>query len=133
MLQYADNDPAAFEAMSWVSLAILDSRDRNGYRLLNDDLMVVWIWQKMQLMMLMLQPTDGQVCIPLHINCQLVFDVPFLFFSFLFSRVPIFNFFGNSLYCTDNIFTLRQWCSNNFPQAKEQLENLYKEVNHSLH
>lgn len=30
---------------------------------------------------------------------------------------------------TDNIFTLRQWCSNNFPQAKEQLENLYKEVN----
>ncbi|KAK7363970.1 hypothetical protein VNO80_12262 [Phaseolus coccineus] len=29
---------------------------------------------------------------------------------------------------TDNIFTLRQWCSNNFPEAKEQLENLYKEV-----
>ncbi|XP_059433187.1 meiotic nuclear division protein 1 homolog [Corylus avellana] len=29
---------------------------------------------------------------------------------------------------TENIFTLRQWCSNNFPQAKEQLENLYKEV-----
>lgn len=29
---------------------------------------------------------------------------------------------------TDNIFILRQWCSNNFPQAKEQLENLYKEV-----
>ncbi|KAF5748517.1 meiotic nuclear division protein 1 isoform X2 [Tripterygium wilfordii] len=29
---------------------------------------------------------------------------------------------------TDNIFTLRQWCSNNFPQAKEQLENLYTEV-----
>ncbi|KAK6944878.1 Leucine zipper with capping helix domain [Dillenia turbinata] len=29
---------------------------------------------------------------------------------------------------TDNIFTVRQWCSNNFPQAKEQLENLYKEV-----
>ncbi|KAG5067667.1 hypothetical protein JHK85_000044 [Glycine max] len=28
----------------------------------------------------------------------------------------------------NNIFTLRQWCSNNFPQAKEQLENLYKEV-----
>ncbi|XP_057466741.1 meiotic nuclear division protein 1 homolog [Actinidia eriantha] len=25
---------------------------------------------------------------------------------------------------TDNIFTLRQWCSNNFPQAKEQLEHL---------
>ncbi|KAL2902014.1 Meiotic nuclear division protein 1-like protein [Bienertia sinuspersici] len=25
---------------------------------------------------------------------------------------------------TDNIFTLRQWCANNFPQAKEQLENL---------
>ncbi|XP_057443508.1 meiotic nuclear division protein 1 homolog [Lotus japonicus] len=29
---------------------------------------------------------------------------------------------------TDNIFTLKQWCTNNFPQAKEQLENLYKEV-----
>ncbi|KAK9102248.1 hypothetical protein Sjap_019502 [Stephania japonica] len=29
---------------------------------------------------------------------------------------------------TDNIFTLRQWCSNNFPQAKEQLEHLYAEV-----
>ncbi|KAM3321148.1 meiotic nuclear division protein 1 isoform X3 [Capsicum chacoense] len=29
---------------------------------------------------------------------------------------------------TDNIFTLRQWCSNNFPQAKEQLDHLYNEV-----
>ncbi|KAK3018459.1 hypothetical protein RJ639_004276, partial [Escallonia herrerae] len=29
---------------------------------------------------------------------------------------------------TDNIFTLRQWCSNNFPQAKEQLEHMYNEV-----
>ncbi|GAB2292461.1 Meiotic nuclear division protein 1 [Dionaea muscipula] len=29
---------------------------------------------------------------------------------------------------TDNIFTLRQWCSNNFPQAKEQLENMYTEA-----
>ncbi|KAL8160825.1 hypothetical protein V2J09_012314 [Rumex salicifolius] len=29
---------------------------------------------------------------------------------------------------TDNIFTLRQWCSNNFPQAKEQLESLYTEA-----
>ncbi|XP_025012226.2 meiotic nuclear division protein 1 homolog isoform X1 [Ricinus communis] len=29
---------------------------------------------------------------------------------------------------TDNIFTLRQWCSNNFPEAKEQLENMYKEM-----
>ncbi|XP_058744359.1 meiotic nuclear division protein 1 homolog [Vicia villosa] len=29
---------------------------------------------------------------------------------------------------TDNIFTLKQWCSNNFPQAKEQLENMYKEI-----
>ncbi|XP_052489238.1 meiotic nuclear division protein 1 homolog isoform X1 [Gossypium raimondii] len=28
---------------------------------------------------------------------------------------------------TDNIFTLRQWCSNNFPEAKEQLEHMYKE------
>ncbi|KAK2391283.1 Mnd1 family protein [Trifolium repens] len=25
---------------------------------------------------------------------------------------------------TDNIFTLKQWCSNNFPQAKEQLQNI---------
>ncbi|XP_065850135.1 meiotic nuclear division protein 1 homolog [Euphorbia lathyris] len=29
---------------------------------------------------------------------------------------------------TDNIFTLRQWCSNTFPQAKEQLENMYREI-----
>ncbi|KAL3625401.1 Meiotic nuclear division protein 1 [Castilleja foliolosa] len=29
---------------------------------------------------------------------------------------------------TDNIFTLRQWCSNNFPQAKEQLDHLYAEI-----
>ncbi|KAJ6812850.1 meiotic nuclear division protein 1-like protein [Iris pallida] len=29
---------------------------------------------------------------------------------------------------TDNIFTLQQWCSSNFPQAKEQLEHMYKEV-----
>ncbi|EPS70791.1 hypothetical protein M569_03968, partial [Genlisea aurea] len=29
---------------------------------------------------------------------------------------------------TDNIFTLRQWCSNNFPQAKEQLDHLYNEI-----
>ncbi|KAM1178608.1 hypothetical protein ACFX13_018218 [Malus domestica] len=29
---------------------------------------------------------------------------------------------------TDNIFTVRQWCANNFPQAKEQLENLYNEI-----
>ncbi|KAL0426939.1 UNVERIFIED_CONTAM: Meiotic nuclear division protein 1 [Sesamum latifolium] len=29
---------------------------------------------------------------------------------------------------TDNIFTLRQWCSHNFPQAKEQLDHLYNEV-----
>jgi hypothetical protein len=30
----------------------------------------------------------------------------------------------------DNIFTLKQWCSNNFPQAKEQLQNMYQEVSH---
>lgn len=29
---------------------------------------------------------------------------------------------------TDNIFTVRQWCSKNFPEAKEQLENMYNEV-----
>ncbi|CAH9098532.1 unnamed protein product [Cuscuta europaea] len=29
---------------------------------------------------------------------------------------------------TDNIFTLREWCSNKFPQAKEQLDHLYNEV-----
>ncbi|MCI09718.1 meiotic nuclear division-like protein [Trifolium medium] len=28
----------------------------------------------------------------------------------------------------DNIFTLKQWCSNNFPQAKEQLQNMYQEI-----
>lgn len=30
--------------------------------------------------------------------------------------------------CADNIFTVRQWCSNNFQSAKEQLEHMYKEV-----
>ncbi|KAI3915300.1 hypothetical protein MKX01_035559 [Papaver californicum] len=29
---------------------------------------------------------------------------------------------------TDNIFTIQQWCSNNFPHAKEQLEHLYTEI-----
>ncbi|KAK1365041.1 hypothetical protein POM88_040602 [Heracleum sosnowskyi] len=29
---------------------------------------------------------------------------------------------------TDNIFTLQQWCSNNFAQAKEPLEHLYEEI-----
>ncbi|CAH9110461.1 unnamed protein product [Cuscuta epithymum] len=29
---------------------------------------------------------------------------------------------------TDSIFTLREWCSNKFPQAKEQLDHLYNEV-----
>lgn len=29
---------------------------------------------------------------------------------------------------TDNIFSLKQWCSNNFPQAKEQLQNMYQEI-----
>ncbi|XP_026423235.1 meiotic nuclear division protein 1 homolog [Papaver somniferum] len=29
---------------------------------------------------------------------------------------------------TDNIFTIRQWCSKKFPQAKEQLEHLYTEI-----
>lgn len=29
---------------------------------------------------------------------------------------------------TENIFTLQQWCSSNFPEAKEQLEHMYKEV-----
>lgn len=29
---------------------------------------------------------------------------------------------------TDNMFTLQQWCSSNFPEAKEQLEHMYKEV-----
>nr|CAD1839284.1 unnamed protein product [Ananas comosus var. bracteatus] len=29
---------------------------------------------------------------------------------------------------TDNIFTLQQWCSTTFPQAKEQLDNMYKEA-----
>ncbi|XP_074264534.1 meiotic nuclear division protein 1 homolog [Silene latifolia] len=29
---------------------------------------------------------------------------------------------------TDNVFILKQWCGNNFPQAKEQLESLYQEA-----
>ena len=34
---------------------------------------------------------------------------------------------------TDNTFTLQQWCSKNFPNAKEQLEHLYEEVLLDLH
>ncbi|KAM0864868.1 hypothetical protein ACQ4PT_043639 [Festuca glaucescens] len=33
---------------------------------------------------------------------------------------------------TENIFTLQQWCSTTFPQAKEQLENMYREVGSAL-
>ncbi|CAM0950868.1 unnamed protein product [Alopecurus aequalis] len=29
---------------------------------------------------------------------------------------------------TDNIFNLQQWCSTTFPQAKEQLEHMYREA-----
>uniref|UniRef100_A0A0C9QLA0 Meiotic nuclear division protein 1 homolog n=1 Tax=Wollemia nobilis TaxID=56998 RepID=A0A0C9QLA0_9CONI len=29
---------------------------------------------------------------------------------------------------TDNIFALQHWCSSNFPEAKERLEHLYREV-----
>ncbi|XXG64306.1 hypothetical protein AAC387_Pa05g2293 [Persea americana] len=29
---------------------------------------------------------------------------------------------------TENIFILQHWCSSNFPEAKEQLEHMYKEV-----
>ncbi|XP_057520016.1 meiotic nuclear division protein 1 homolog isoform X1 [Amaranthus tricolor] len=29
---------------------------------------------------------------------------------------------------TDNIFTLQQWCTKNFPQAREQLEQMYQEA-----
>ena len=29
---------------------------------------------------------------------------------------------------SDNIFTLQQWCSTTFPQAKEQLVHMYREV-----
>ncbi|MCL7034777.1 hypothetical protein MKW94_015775, partial [Papaver nudicaule] len=29
---------------------------------------------------------------------------------------------------TDNIFAIKQWCSNNIPHAKEQLEHVYDEV-----
>ncbi|XP_002994209.2 meiotic nuclear division protein 1 homolog [Selaginella moellendorffii] len=29
---------------------------------------------------------------------------------------------------TDNVFSLQNWCSNNFPEAKERLQSVYKEV-----
>lgn len=29
---------------------------------------------------------------------------------------------------TDNVFALQHWCSKNFPEAKERLEHLYREV-----
>lgn len=91
-------------------------------------------WQKMQLRLPTQQLTDGQV---------LLFDQWIL--SFLFPKSVLkFCCYGiwnqvkrtNSGWLSDNIFTLQQWCSTTFPQAKEQLEHLYKEVNvisHFLH
>ncbi|KAF3785111.1 Meiotic nuclear division protein, partial [Nymphaea thermarum] len=32
------------------------------------------------------------------------------------------------VFCIDNIFTVQHWCSQNFPQAREQLGHLYGEV-----
>ncbi|KAJ8448333.1 hypothetical protein Cgig2_021961 [Carnegiea gigantea] len=81
LAQYADNDPAALEAMKKAIQVAYSAANRwTGYTLGH-------------------QPSNAD---PLSV-------------SFL-KQFP------------DNIFTFRQWCANNFPQAKDQLEHMYQEM-----
>ncbi|CAI0628487.1 unnamed protein product [Linum tenue] len=93
LAKYADNDPAAFEAMS--SAPAL---------------------RKLSTSPMQLQ-TDGQVLLP---PCKRDLNL-------VCSDHDLLNV-SSCLKMADNIFTLRQWCSKNFPQATEQLDNLFKEV-----
>ncbi|XP_057495752.1 meiotic nuclear division protein 1 homolog isoform X1 [Actinidia eriantha] len=90
MGQYADNDPAAFEAMKKAIEVAHAAANR---------------WTGL--------PPKAYLCCPSFSGVKRII----LYFVF------VALFWKNS----DNIFTLRQWCSNNFPQAKEQLEHLYNE------
>lgn len=137
MGQYADNDPAAFEEMSWIltlSIEVLAFEFALEHLILwelglitwrilsfmNADLLVSY-WQRKQLKWHMQLLTDGQVfpLPPFFPNCSKWWVLMTSHIIFLVMRKCL----------TDNIFTLRQWCSNNFPEAKEQLEHMYKEVN----
>lgn len=68
-------------------------------------------------MLLIQQLTGGQVIFllmnPLDI-CPIA--VIIRLYTNIFNNIP------------DNIFTLQQWCSTTFPEAKEQLEHMYREV-----
>lgn len=65
------------------------------------------------------QPTDGQVPVIALINFVLNLC---LWLAYHHLANVILN------ETSDNIFNLQQWCSTTFPQAKEQLEHMYREV-----
>lgn len=76
----------------------------------------------------MVQLIAGQVSLPPNL---LLFHQLNEIFSEFQELIHVKHFRTDSfwnVHFADNIFTLRQWCSNNFPEAKEQLEHLYKEV-----
>ena len=79
--------------------------------------------QRMLLRLHILQPTDGQVPV-----------VPLLsYMRNLCLRLPTITL-PNVIFndTSENIFNLQQWCSTTFPQAKEQLEHMYREVGSAL-
>lgn len=74
----------------------------------------------MLLRLLIQQLTDGQVPVVLLVS------FPKKLYVVASLSSPRANVILNET--SDNIFTLQQWCSTTFPQAKEQLEHMYREV-----
>uniref|UniRef100_A0A804ML23 Meiotic nuclear division protein 1 homolog n=1 Tax=Zea mays TaxID=4577 RepID=A0A804ML23_MAIZE len=72
---------------------------------------------RMLLILLIQQLTGGQVIF-------LLMNSPRYMSNCCHSKATL-NIFNN---IPDNIFTLQQWCSTTFPEAKEQLEHMYREV-----
>jgi hypothetical protein len=68
-------------------------------------------------MLLIQQLTGGQVLVLLLMNSAQYLS------NICHSKATVI-----SNHISDNIFTLQQWCSTTFPQAKEQLEHMYREV-----
>lgn len=99
MGQYADNDPATFEEMS----------KEEGFKFF---LLEVQLYLSFMYCTLFLTVT---------LSCSDVYVL-------LMAEKVIEVAHAAANRWTDNIFTLKQWCCNNFPQAKEQLDHLYNEV-----
>lgn len=122
MGQYADNDPAAFEAMSSVMLIIHPFDFYGNFFSFHN-----WIIQIC-------------ICRKCNWSCSCSskqMDRFYLFNIFSLSLLSLCSQLNSNLLLViltiirksaDNIFTLQQWCSNNFPQAKEELEQMYKDV-----